>query len=111
MSNKNEHIGQLRERVTVQGVTETQSASGYPSESWSTLSTRWAEAVIKDVYSGESEESGQKTSTLNGAFRLRYDATITEKNRLSYDGRLWDIVSVVPDAMKMYMTINARSRK
>jgi SPP1 family predicted phage head-tail adaptor len=104
--NKNEHIGQMRERVTLQGVTETQSSTGYPTETWSDIATRWAGVEFKEAYSKEEEMAGQNTAITNAVFRLRYDSTITQKNRVRYEGNDYDIQSIVPAPDKAYMQLH-----
>lgn len=109
--NKKERIGQLRDRVSLQSVSETQSASGYPTESWSTVATRWAEATFRDVHSGEEEASGQKTAITAANFRLRYDESINQKNRLVYNEQVYDIQIITISQDRSYMTLFCKLRE
>lgn len=100
----------MRERVTIQVVTESQSNSGYPSESWATYSTRWAGVEFKEAGSKEEEMAGQKTAVTNAVFRLRYDSAVTQKNRISYENNLYDITAVVITPDKAYMQLHCTLR-
>ena len=109
--NKNERIGQMRERITIQVVGETQSATGYPAETWTTYATRWASVSARPTANKEAEESGQKTATQGVMFTLRYDANVTAKHRILYRNNYYDIVSITPDAWRRHMEIETDFRK
>ena len=88
--------GSLNKRITVQSYTPTGNAIGEPIKSWSTYATRWA--AIEPLLGREYWAAQQVVAENSVRFRLRYDATtaaITPKMRVSYDGRLFDIQSVV----------------
>ena len=91
----------MRERVAVQAVTETKSATGYPSESWATYATRWAGVEYKS--GNEAESAGAKTAETTAVFTLRYDSAITQKHRISYNGGYWDIRAILYNALHDYM--------
>ena len=57
----------MRERVTVQAVTETKSSTGFPAESWATYATRWAGVEYKS--GSEAESAGAKTAETTAVFR------------------------------------------
>lgn len=107
--NKKERIGPLRERVTIQTVTETQSASGFPVVVFTDYATRWAAVTYRLVPSDETNIAARKTAETVCMFRFRYDSTVTEKHVLSYGG-IWDIraIAVTPD--RFYMDIEAVRR-
>ena len=105
--NKNEKVGNMRERITIQAVSETQSGTGYPAETWTTYATRWAAVSARPTGNKELEESGQKTATQG----VMYDANVTAKHRILYRNNYYDIVSVTPDALRMHMEIETDFRK
>ena len=109
--NKNEKVGNMRERITIQVVAETQSGTGYPAENWTTYATRWAAVSAKPTANKEMEEAGQKTATQGVMFTLRDDANVTPKHRILYRNNYYDIVSVTPDALRMHMEIETDFRK
>lgn len=109
--NKNERIGQMRERVTIQVVGETQSGTGYPAETWTTYATRWASVRANPNRDNETEESGQKTATQIVVFTMRYDANVTAKYRILYRNNYYDIVSITPDAWRRHMDVKTELRR
>lgn len=94
----------MRERVTVQAVTETKSSTGFPAESWATYATRWAGVEYKS--GSEAESAGAKTAETTAVFTLRYDSSITQKHRISYNGGYWDIRAILYDALRNYMHLS-----
>ena len=109
--NKNEKVGNMRERITIQVVAETQSGTGYPTENWITYATRWAGVTANPNRDTEIEEAGQKTATQIVTFSLRYDANVTPKHRILYRNNYYDIVSVTPDALRMHMDVKTELRR
>ena len=93
----------MRERVTVQSVTETKSSTGFPAESWVTYATRWAGVEYKS--GSEAESAGAKTAETTAVFRLRYDKAINQKHRIFYASMAWDIREIVISPLRDYMDI------
>jgi hypothetical protein len=60
--NKNEIIGRMRDRITIQNVTRSKSDTGYASESWADLTTVWANAESKLPPSNETVIDGNNTA-------------------------------------------------
>ena len=107
--NKDEKVGAMRERITIQAVTETQSGTGYPAESWGTYATRWA--AITNTTGSEDEESGQKTATRKTTFTIRYDVNVTEKHRVTYRNNTYDVTAVLHNADRRYTELETQLRK
>ena len=104
--NKKERIGVLRNRVTIQGVTEVQSVTGYPAETWATYATRWASVEYLDTAkSNEEENVGTKIAQTAAKFVLRYDSIINQKQRIVYAGMVWDVRNVIVDAKREFVTL------
>lgn len=93
----------MRERVTVQAVTETKSSTGFPAESWATYATRWAGVEYKS--GSEAESAGAKTAETTAVFRLRYDKAINQKHRIFYASMAWDIREIIISPSRDYMDI------
>ena len=53
--NKTEILGRMNERIAIESVSETRSASGAISESWSTFATVWAAISYQKVGTDEKE--------------------------------------------------------
>ena len=87
--------GQLRQRVTIQKDTPTQDVYGQPVASWGTHLTRWAS--VEPLTGREAFTAAQMQSTVTTRIRVRWSSGhgITPKMRVSWDGRLFEIDSVV----------------
>ncbi len=89
----------LRDRlVTIQTLTDGVGSSSFPTESWATLRTEWAEKV--DVRGRERLMNGQNASSFDTRWTLGYSAEmdpelvdVTKARRLVWQGRAYDIVS------------------
>ena len=87
--------GTLRETIVVQTPTETADATGEPVATWATHITR--RAAVEDKSASERWAGTERLSEATHRFRIRYDTTAittTTKMRISYDSRLFDILSV-----------------
>lgn len=89
----------LDRRITLQRSTDTQDEYGSPVKAWADLATVWAN--YKPVSDGEkfSERlnGGEVAATLSARFAVRYDsawADLNPKDRLIFEGRLFDIANV-----------------
>lgn len=111
MPNKIERIGTMRERITIQQVSEAQSTSGHAAETWSDLATVWAAVEYRQLPSDEKEMAGRKTAEQVILFTTRYRSDVTEKHRISYASEVYDItsISITPD--RFYMTMEGHKRK
>jgi SPP1 family predicted phage head-tail adaptor len=85
--------GKLRERVTVQQATENRNSLGETVLSWATYAERWAS--VEGVSSREALETGQQDVQLTHRVRLRYLPGLTQQMRLSWRGRVLEIVSLL----------------
>lgn len=102
----------MRERVTLQSVAETQSSTGYPSESWSAYGSFWAEMTYKPGTSSEEKEmAGQETATTTAVFRMRYNSGVNQKHRIVYADQAWDIVNIAITPDRAYMQLTCKLRE
>lgn len=95
--------GLIRRRVTVQRYSTTPNALGEAIESWTTLYSAWAS--VEAVTASERFASGsqQELATVTHRVTLRYrdDKTVGPKDRISYDGKAFDIESAIdPDGRR-----------
>lgn len=83
----------LRNRVTIQSMTVTPSGGGTFDETWSTVSTVWA-----NVQGSANEETKfDKIQQMNEyTIRMR-KRNITNENRLIYKGQVLEIKSVLDE--------------
>ena len=86
-------IGKLRRRITIERVTETQDTDGAVLETWSTYAT--VQASI-ELISGREYFAAQSTQAdVTHRIRIRYLSGIVPKMRVSYNSRIFDILSVI----------------
>lgn len=92
--------GKLRERVTLQAETQTPDGAGGYSLGWSDVATVWAS--VKPMRGKESLESMQVRDVQPYEVMIRYNSavTVTPKHRLSWNGKLLNIRSVVNRDMR-----------
>jgi SPP1 family predicted phage head-tail adaptor len=102
--NKKEEIGRLRERILIEQVSRTASATGYPTESWSTVDTVWGLVDYKGV-NREDVDGGKITAKSQIRVTCRYITTVTESMRITYMNRKYQIenIQISEDSLYMYM--------
>lgn len=94
-------------RITLQEVTETQSSTGFASESWADVVTVWAQVTYK---SGREYFQADKTNAqVVKLFRIRYRSDLTNKMRIVYEGRNYDILTIDSDYREGVSYITARA--
>lgn len=101
MSARQVSAGLRNRQVTIQQLTESQGASGFPVESWIPLVTVMAS---KDDQEGQERfAANQLSSPFDTTWQLPYLASldpellnVPKKRRLVYQGRVHDIVSASP---------------
>jgi SPP1 family predicted phage head-tail adaptor len=92
--NKNEIIGRMRDRITIQNVTRSKSGTGYASESWADITSVWANAEIKLPQSNETVIDGKNTAKNISDFTIRYTTDISEESRIVWNGKLYQVRNI-----------------
>jgi SPP1 family predicted phage head-tail adaptor len=92
--NKNEIIGRMRDRITIQNVTRSKSDTGYASESWADLTTVWANAESKLPPSNETVIDGKNTAKNISDFTIRYTTGIDEESRIIWNEKLYQVRNI-----------------
>lgn len=85
--------GRLRRQITIEVGTATQDATGQEILSWATFAT--VRASVEPLNGKESFTAEQEQAKATTRFRVRYIEGVTPKMRVNYDGRLFNIVSVL----------------
>lgn len=85
--------GRLNKKITIQETTQTQNSYGEVIDAWSTYAFIWAS--VEPTSGREFMAAQQINSEITIAFRTRYLSGVTAKMRISWDGRLFDIESVI----------------
>ncbi len=95
--------GLIRRRVTVQRYSSTPNALGEQIESWTTLFSAWAsvEAVTASERFASGSQQELATITHRIVLRQRNDKTVGPQDRISFNGKTFDIESAVdPDGRR-----------
>ncbi len=92
--NKNEIIGRMRDRITIQNVTRSKSDTGYASESWADSAIVWANAESKLPPSNETVIDGKNTAKNISDFTIRYTTSIDEESRIIWNDKLYQVRNI-----------------
>jgi SPP1 family predicted phage head-tail adaptor len=102
-------IGRLDRRITIEALTETQSASGEPQETWSTFAEVWA--ARRDVSGSERFRSQQELAEKVTRFTVRFLDGLDAKHRIiGDDGLIYDIQSIMEMGRRQFQEITAEAR-
>ena len=86
--------GRLDRMVIIQRKTVVQDDHGEEIETWTNLDTVWAGR--RDLRGKEFFAAQQENASISAVFTLRYRNDITpDDHRISYEGRIYDIKSVI----------------
>lgn len=104
-------IGRLDEQIALERRVKVPDGGGGEEVSFAAFAedpAPWARVALKG--GGEGDASGRPVARQRAEFTIRARADLTERDRLLWDGRAWDIVSIDrPGARVKYMTILAVS--
>lgn len=96
--------GRLKNRIVIQQQSATQDEVGQPVNTWTTYITVWGNILHQKGI--EAIKADHVISTLRASIRVRYKAGITTSMRVSYASKIYQILSIVPDAEnKDYMDL------
>lgn len=85
--------GRLRHRVTIEQVSEDVDSAGGPIKEWTSINTVWAN--VRPVRGREFSGAAQVTAEVTHRVFMRYLANLTSADRLVFEGRVFDIESVI----------------
>jgi len=91
------HASRARDKIVVERATVVTDDYGGEIETWGPLCAPWA--AITYGTADERRSAAQESATLTATFRVRADAItsgISTRDRIAFDGGLWDIASNVP---------------
>jgi SPP1 family predicted phage head-tail adaptor len=87
------NAGELTKRITIQAETGGQDAYGQPFGTWTTIATVWGKIITSG---GREFYAAQKLNAESTAvIEIRYRTNVTTANRILYNNRKYDILSVV----------------
>lgn len=85
--------GKMDRKITLQRASAaTVNGFGEPQITWGTLLETWAQEI--PIAGSEVYRSGREVGARVSRFFMRWFSDFTEKDRISYDGRIWDILSI-----------------
>jgi SPP1 family predicted phage head-tail adaptor len=85
--------GQLDQRVSIERFTSEQDELGQPVQAWTPLCTVWA--AVEPQAGREFVAAGAAQSELTTKIRIRYLSGITSGDRVTHEGKVYDIQSVI----------------
>jgi SPP1 family predicted phage head-tail adaptor len=100
-------IGELRNLIEVQRASTTPSKTGQPLNTFTTIAMVWAGIVAQSAT--ETQTQQQTKALTHYEITMRYREFILPTDRLKKDDTIYNIVGVVPDRKKTYLTIEATS--
>jgi SPP1 family predicted phage head-tail adaptor len=90
-------IGQMRNRIVLQTLSTSSDGAGGQSASFGTATTVWAK--VENLSGSESIFGDQLRGTNSYRFTIRYYSALTEKYRISYNSKTFNI-SYVQDLVE-----------
>lgn len=109
--NKTEQIGQLRERLLIETVTESVNSYGERTEVWNTLATVWASVSYNIGPSKEADLAGKQTAVGEVEFTVRSRDDFDEKARVTYRSQVYNIDAITETPDRMYKVLQCTKRK
>ncbi|WP_174286636.1 phage head closure protein [Sphingomonas bacterium] len=100
--------GDLRQRVTIQEVSETLNAGGGKTKAWNDVATVWAQVTPSS--GGEAFAQGVARNTQFYKVLIRYRAGVTPRNRMVWNGQPLNIRTCSdPDGTREALQMMAES--
>ncbi len=92
----------LEDTCTIQRVTITRTADGAEVEAWTTLASAVPCRVAPSGYqTSEPVVGGQQVQQATYIVTLQADTDITARDRILWNGRTFNVVSVVPRTLEL----------
>lgn len=102
-------IGFMKYQITIYSCTATALASGQESQTWTAGSTLFSS--LDWVSAEEGHEGEQKVAEKVAKFTIHNIQSITPKdNRIYYNSKFYEIISVTPAVDDRYLEIIARQK-
>lgn len=103
--------GRLDHRISIKRATTTTNGFNEPVYTWATLITVWA--AVAPVNDAERLRAGETLAMKQTRFTIRYSttaATIDPRDRLTFEGRDYDVNGVKDVGRREYIEITATAR-
>ncbi len=97
----------FRHRITLQELVTGQDEAGQPVQEWQDVATVWG--AVEPLRGREYFAAAQVQAEVTTRIRIRYCRGIRPDMRVLYDGRLFDILSVIdPEERHRELQLMAR---
>ena len=103
--NKNEEIGKMDRRIQLQNYTETTNTYGERLEVYTALATVWAFVEYPGTEGREMERAGRETVQSYANFTIRRRTDITERTRVIFDLKTYDIEGIEVSQDKQFQIL------
>ena len=103
--------GELDRRITIQRATTTLNEFNEPIVTWTDLTTVWAKR--RDASATESYRAQEVGAEITARFTIRWSSvaeSVNPSDRLSFDGRLYNITAVRDIERNRWREIDAVAR-
>ena len=100
--------GRLDRRITLSRMIRTDDSYGEAIPTWVDLATVWAEML--PVRGAEWFVARQTIAEVDTKFRIRYRVGITPLDRVTLDGRYYDVQAVIELGRREGLEIYAKAR-
>ncbi len=96
--------GSLKDRITVlqRGVTRTPSGQPVPGD-WAPFLTVWAD--VRHLSGTAAIKAGAETSTVQVSMRIRRRTDVDATMRVQFEGKVYQINSVLPGSERTYVDL------
>ena len=99
----------MRFRIKIEYRSNSQDSDGVESNTWTTLVENLPASVL-GLSGRELEAVGQQVAQYNARIMIYKRNDINEGMRISFDGRIYDIIDIIPDPTNnIYMTIMCKT--
>lgn len=104
---KSERIGRMRHQIQYMKPLVGRGDHGQEVRTWITSGSVFANIEYREAGSDEDEVASRKQAYTRARITTRYRSTVYPKMRIKADTQEFAILSVLPDAMRQYMVIEA----
>lgn len=100
---------QLDRRITIETAIESKENTGEITYTWIVFATVWARYM--PIRGREYFAAQQINASIDATFRIRYIPNLTTVHRIKWDGKLWDIQSIIEIGRREGLDIMARIQR
>ena len=96
--------GELRDRLTIQTVTEARDSLGQAIETWATFATVWGK--LTPINGRERFLAAQTHAESTYRARIRWIAGLTAKMRISFNEKIYNITYIADDGRRRELVLD-----